>query len=117
MSTDQGVDRASVGTDRGSLCLAATLLLAGQILFIVVTQFHTGGDANDHPSIFTKHAGSGDWKGGACAPVLGRRDHRRRTGCLVLRSRVSRLGHGVGRAYRRNARGRVTCVVRGSAGG
>lgn len=47
----------------GSCRLAATLLLAGQILFIVVTQFHTGGDANDHPSIFAKYAGSGDWKG------------------------------------------------------
>ena len=63
MSTDQRVGRASLRTDRGSLRLAATLLLAGQILFIVVTQFHTGGDANDHPSIFAKYAASGNWKG------------------------------------------------------
>jgi hypothetical protein len=39
------------------------LLLAGQLLFILITQFHTGGDANDHPSIFAKYAGSGHWKG------------------------------------------------------
>jgi hypothetical protein len=47
----------------GPLRLAAALLLGGQILFILVTQFHTGGDANDHHSIFAKYADSGDWKG------------------------------------------------------
>jgi hypothetical protein len=39
------------------------LLLAGQLLFILITQFHAGGDANDHRSIFTKYGGSWDWKG------------------------------------------------------
>jgi hypothetical protein len=44
-----------------SLRLSATLLLVGQLLYIVVTQFHTGGDANDHPAIFAAYAGSGSW--------------------------------------------------------
>jgi hypothetical protein len=30
---------------RTALRLAAGLLLAGQLLYIVITQFHTGGDA------------------------------------------------------------------------
>jgi hypothetical protein len=44
-----------------SLRLSATLLLAGQLLYIVVTQFHIGGDANHHPTIFAAYAGSGAW--------------------------------------------------------
>jgi hypothetical protein len=44
-----------------SLRLSATLLLGGQLLYIVVTQFHTGGEANDHPAIFAAYAGSGIW--------------------------------------------------------
>ena len=44
-----------------SLRLSATLLLVGQLLYIVVTQFHTGGDANDHPAIFAAYAGSEIW--------------------------------------------------------
>ena len=44
-----------------SLRLSATLLLVGQLLYIVVTQLHTGGDANDHPAIFAAYAGSGIW--------------------------------------------------------
>ena len=44
-----------------SLRLSATLLLVGQLLYIVVTQFHTGGEANDHPAIFAAYAGSGTW--------------------------------------------------------
>ena len=47
--------------DRTSLRLAATLLLVGQLLYIVVTQFHTGGDANNHAAIFAAYAGSGIW--------------------------------------------------------
>ena len=47
--------------DRQSLRLSATLLLVGQLLYIVVTQFHTGGDANNHPAIFAAYAGSGIW--------------------------------------------------------
>ncbi len=47
--------------DRTSLRLSATLLLVGQLLYVVITQFHTGGDANDHPAIFAAYAGSGSW--------------------------------------------------------
>jgi Domain of unknown function (DUF4386) len=47
--------------DRASLRLSGTLLLAGQLLYIVVTQFHTGGDANDHPAIFAAYARSEIW--------------------------------------------------------
>jgi hypothetical protein len=48
--------------DRASLRMSAVLLLAGQVLYIVVTQFHAGGAANDHPAIFAVYAGSGIWK-------------------------------------------------------
>ncbi len=41
--------------------LSAALLLVGQLLYIVVTQFHTGGDANNHPAIFAAYAASGIW--------------------------------------------------------
>jgi hypothetical protein len=51
----------SNSTVRSSLRLSATLLLVGQLLYIVITQFHTGGDANDHPAIFAAYAGSGIW--------------------------------------------------------
>jgi hypothetical protein len=44
-----------------SLRPSATLLLVGQLLYIVITQFHTGGDANDHPAIFAAYAGSEIW--------------------------------------------------------
>jgi hypothetical protein len=44
-----------------SLRLSATLLLVGQLLYIVVTQFHTGGEANNHPAIFAAYAGSETW--------------------------------------------------------
>ena len=47
--------------DRPSLRLSAWLLLVGQLLYIVVTQFHAGGDANNHPAIFAEYAGSGIW--------------------------------------------------------
>ncbi|GAA2359412.1 DUF4386 family protein [Dactylosporangium salmoneum] len=47
--------------DRTSLRLPAALLLAGQLLFIVVTQLHTGGPANDHPAVFDEYAGSRAW--------------------------------------------------------
>jgi hypothetical protein len=48
--------------DRASLRMSAALLLAGQLLYIVVTQFHAGGAANNHPAIFTAYASSGIWK-------------------------------------------------------
>jgi hypothetical protein len=44
-----------------SLRLSAWLLLAGQLLYIVVTQLHAGGDANDHHAIFDAYAHSGIW--------------------------------------------------------
>src|SRR5919108_386426 len=47
--------------DRNSLRLSATLLLVGQLLYIVVTQFHADGHANDHPAVFAEYAGSGTW--------------------------------------------------------
>src|SRR5690242_3165741 len=46
---------------RTSLRLPATLLLAGQLLYIVVTLLHTGGDANDHHHVFAEYAASGSW--------------------------------------------------------
>ena len=37
------------------------LLLAGQLLYVVITLFHAGGKANDHHAIFAAYAGSGSW--------------------------------------------------------
>ncbi len=48
-------------TFSASLRLTGTLLLVGQLLYIVVTQLHTGGDANHHPAIFAAYAASGIW--------------------------------------------------------
>ena len=48
-------------TIRTSLRLSATLLLVGQLLYIVITLFHTGGPANNHPAIFAAYAASGTW--------------------------------------------------------
>lgn len=48
--------------DRAALRMAAVLLLAGQVLYIVVTQFHAGGVANDHHAIFAVYADSGAWR-------------------------------------------------------
>src|SRR5206468_6697342 len=42
--------------DRTSLRLSATLMLVGQILYILVTLLHTGGEANNHPAIFAAYA-------------------------------------------------------------
>ena len=47
--------------DRWSLRLSAMLLLAGQILYIVVTQFHADGPANNHPVVFAEYASSRIW--------------------------------------------------------
>jgi hypothetical protein len=44
-----------------SLRLSATLLLVGQLLYIVVTQFHADGPANNHPVVFAEYARSGIW--------------------------------------------------------
>jgi len=48
-------------TVNSSLRLCATLLLAGQLLYIVVTQFHADGPANNHPVVFAEYARSGSW--------------------------------------------------------
>ena len=48
-------------TLRQSLRLSATLLLMGQLLYIVITLFHTGGEANNHPAIFAAYAASETW--------------------------------------------------------
>ncbi|HEX6122856.1 MAG TPA: hypothetical protein VFY89_06840, partial [Ktedonobacterales bacterium] len=48
-------------TVRTSLRLSAALLLVGQLLYIVVTQFHADGVANDHPAVFAEYAASGSW--------------------------------------------------------
>jgi len=44
-----------------SLRLSASLLLMGQLLYIVATQFHADGDANNHPAVFAEYAGSEIW--------------------------------------------------------
>ena len=41
--------------------ISATLLLVGQLLYIVITQLHAGGNANNHPAIFAAYARSGIW--------------------------------------------------------
>jgi hypothetical protein len=48
-------------TVRASLRLSDALMLVGQLLYIVVTQLHTGGEANNHPAIFAAYAGSEIW--------------------------------------------------------
>ena len=75
MSTDQRLEGGGVSIDQPSLRLSAALLLAGQLLYIVITQFHAGGNANDHPAIFAVYADSGAWKAVhvgqfACAAIL-----------------------------------------------
>jgi hypothetical protein len=47
--------------DRSLLRLSATLLLVGQLFYVVVTLLHTGGEANHHSAIFAAYAGSGIW--------------------------------------------------------
>jgi hypothetical protein len=47
--------------DRGAVRLPAVLLLVGQLLYIVITQFHADGDANNHPAVFAEYASSGIW--------------------------------------------------------
>ncbi len=46
---------------RTSLRLSATLMLVGQLLYIVVTLFHADGEANNHPAVFAEYAGSRIW--------------------------------------------------------
>src|SRR5688500_31928 len=46
---------------RTSLRLSGWLLLVGQLLYIVVTQFHADGDATNHAAVFAEYAGNGIW--------------------------------------------------------
>jgi hypothetical protein len=62
MSADRVRERGEAMLDRTSLRLSATLLLAGQLLYIVVTQFHAGGRANNHREIFAQYASSDAWE-------------------------------------------------------
>jgi hypothetical protein len=43
------------------LRLPATLLIVGQVLYVVVTLLHTGGEANHHSAIFAAYAASRMW--------------------------------------------------------
>jgi hypothetical protein len=47
--------------NRNLLRLSATLLLVGQLFYIVVTQFHADGPANNHPAVFAEYASNGIW--------------------------------------------------------
>jgi hypothetical protein len=47
--------------DHAPVRLSAALLIAGQVLYIVITQFHADGVANDHPAVFAEYAASGIW--------------------------------------------------------
>jgi hypothetical protein len=47
--------------DHQALRRPATLLLLGQILYVVVTLLHTGGEANHHAAIFAAYAASRTW--------------------------------------------------------
>ena len=47
--------------NRNLLRLSATLLIVGQLLYIVVTQFHADGPANNHTAVFAEYASSGIW--------------------------------------------------------
>ena len=49
--------------DRRSLRLAAMLLLVGQLMYVLITLLHTGGEANNHPAIFAAYAVSDIWTG------------------------------------------------------
>lgn len=46
---------------RMSLRLSSTLLLIGQLLYVIVTLIHTGGEANNHSAIFAAYASSANW--------------------------------------------------------
>lgn len=48
-------------TVASSLRISATLLLVGQLLYIVVTQFHADGPANNHPVVFAEYAANAIW--------------------------------------------------------
>lgn len=47
--------------DGRALRMSAALLLIGQVLYVLVTLLHTGGEANHHSAIFAAYAGSQIW--------------------------------------------------------
>ncbi len=47
--------------DRSLLRLSATLVVIGEVLFAIVTLFHAGGPANNHPVVFAGYASSASW--------------------------------------------------------
>ena len=47
--------------DRSLLRLSATLVVIGEVLFAIVTLFHAGGPANNHPVVFAGYARSASW--------------------------------------------------------
>ena len=47
--------------DRTAPHLSAPLMLLGQLLYIVVTLFHAGGEANNHHAIFAAYASNTIW--------------------------------------------------------
>lgn len=51
----------NITTNRESLRLPAALLLIGQVCYVVVTQMHAGGSANDHHAIFHTYAENTIW--------------------------------------------------------
>lgn len=48
-------------TTRQALRLPDIAMLAGQTLYIAITQLHAGGEANDHHHIFQTYADNGIW--------------------------------------------------------
>ena len=48
-------------TTRQALRIPTMAMLAGQTLYIVITQLHAGGEANDHHHIFETYADNGIW--------------------------------------------------------
>jgi hypothetical protein len=47
--------------DRSSLRMSAMLLLVGQLLYLVITLLHTGGEANHHSTSLAAYADSATW--------------------------------------------------------
>src|SRR5919202_3628079 len=47
--------------DRSLLRLSVTLVVIGEVLFVLVTLFHADGEANNHPAVFAEYAGSASW--------------------------------------------------------
>src|SRR5919199_15591 len=47
--------------DRSLLRLSVTLVVIGEVLFVLVTLFHADGEANNHPAVFAEYASSASW--------------------------------------------------------